>query len=186
MIPEFSWRDWGEPQKTPVRKFSVPTEIRTGHLPKTSEKQCRLKQVTEQWWFILLSRRKCCRLAIMMLTRSLQLLWMHEAMPFSRSRTESWFLPLFLDARHSPTHPSCPPYRPTMHHLDRFCFIRLDGFLSNLTSLCIHWNTAQPSVTVEERTNNALIIEFFLTGMLETKLVQPSVINCIPLWRNSG
>jgi hypothetical protein len=75
-------------------------------------------------------------------TRSLQLLWMHKVMFINRSRTESSFLPLFLDARRSPTHPSCPRYRPTMHHLDRFCFIRLDGFLSSLTSLCSHWNTA--------------------------------------------
>jgi hypothetical protein len=40
-IPAYEWRDWGKPRWASARMAYVPAQIRTEHLPNTSQKLCR-------------------------------------------------------------------------------------------------------------------------------------------------
>jgi hypothetical protein len=40
-IPAFSWRNWGQPQRTSVRMVGGPVGVRSGHLPNVSQEGYR-------------------------------------------------------------------------------------------------------------------------------------------------
>jgi hypothetical protein len=43
--PAFSWRDWGNPRKIPIRIGNVPAPIGTEHLLNTNQKRYRLSHL---------------------------------------------------------------------------------------------------------------------------------------------